>query len=92
MPKVVRMKKKEATWRREHAIEHTFALGTRVIVIFRHPGESELDVQEKLDLFRAGEDVKDVHSAGPKGGEEKIWVISFVDPKGQWWEGLEPLA
>lgn len=89
MTNVVRMKKKGETWRREHATEHTFLICTRVIVIFRHPGESDLDVQKKLDLFRAGEDVEDVHSAGPQGGEEKIWVITFVDAKGTWWEGLE---
>ena len=52
-------------------------------------GESEMDVQRKLDRWRAGEEVEDV-VVGPPGTEEKITVFRFVDPKGQWWEGLEP--
>ena len=64
MSNVVPMKKKEATWRSENAYEVTVLIDTRVIIIFRRANESELDVQNKLDGFRAGEDVEDVH-VGP---------------------------
>ena len=77
-------KGKEVAWRRENAYEETVLIGTRVIIIFRRADESELDVQNKLDRFRAGEDVEDVH-AGPPGAVDKIKVFHLLDPKGQWW-------
>lgn len=88
MNNVFAFKGREAPWRRENASEETVLIGTRVIIIFQRTGESGLDVQNKLNRFRAGEDVEDVHAA-PPGTVDQIKVIHFVDPEGQWWEGLE---
>lgn len=87
MKNVFAFKGKEVAWRRENAYEETVLIDTRVIIIFQRADESELDVQNKLDRFRAGEDVEDVH-VGPDGNLDQIKVIQFVDPEGQWWEGL----
>ena len=94
MGNVIPMKKKEATWRIENASEETVLIDTRVKIIFRRADESELDVQNKLDKFRAGEDVEDVEDvhAGPPGSVDQIKVIRFVDPKGKWWEFLAELT
>ena len=71
MINVVRMKKKESIWRSESAIEETVLIGTQYVVIFRYAGESELDVENRLDRWRSGEEVRDV-VAGPKGSTAKI--------------------
>ncbi len=77
-------KGREAPWRSENASEETVLIDTRVIIIFQRATESGLDVQNKLNRFRAGEDVEDVH-AGPPGTVDKIKVFHFVDPEGKWW-------
>ena len=70
-------KGKEAPWRRENASEETVLIGTRVIIIFQRTDESGLDVQNKLNRFRAGEDVEDVH-AGPPGNVDQIKASDSV--------------
>ena len=82
---------KRPTWRDENAAEQTVLVGTQLIIIFRRAGESEMDVQRKLDRWRAGQEVEDV-VAGPLGTEEQIRVFRFVDPRGQWWEDWGPTA
>ena len=84
MKNVFAFKGREAPWRRENASEETVLIGTRVIIIFRRADESELDVQNKLDRFRAGEAVEDVH-VGPPGAVDQIKVIRLVDPERKWW-------
>ena len=60
MNNVFAFKGREAPWRRENASEETVLIGTRVIIIFHRATEFGLDVQNKLNRFRAGEDVEDV--------------------------------
>lgn len=45
-----------------------------VITAIQQPGESEKDVQRKIDRWRAGEDVEDV-TPHPTTGDELIVVI-----------------
>lgn len=46
-------KGKDAPWRKENASEETVLIGTRVVIIFQRTDESGLDVQNKLNRFRA---------------------------------------
>lgn len=82
MNNVLPLKKKEPTWRKSGTVEETIGIDTRLIIILRYPGESDMDVQRKIDRWKSGEVIDDV-IAGLPGGKEKVHVFRF--------EGLEPL-
>lgn len=85
MKKILQLRKEEPVWRKGDFVEEVIGTNTRLIIVLRHPGESDLDVQKKLDRWRAGEEIEDV-IPGLLGGKEKVYVFRFL------FEDLEPPA